>query len=97
MNNKYITCKRVLFGSQLDEDAFFDWIKKIACIEKFEGAGNELYLDLVGRQLEYEDMKDLIALLYRYKIRMDQLEPLINDKNKAAIEPWKKHIYKSIN
>lgn len=96
MSNKYLTCKRVIFHSRLDEDIFFDWIKRITCIEKFEGARDELYLDLVDRELDYDDMKDLIALLQRYKIKMDQLALFVNDKNKAAVEPWKKQIYKLV-
>lgn len=75
---------------------FFTWIKNIPCIEKFEGAGDELYLDLVFRDLSYDDMKDLIALLYRYKIKMDQLIPFVTQNNKTTVEPWKKQIYKAI-
>lgn len=96
MNSNYIVCKKVCFYSQKDEDMFFLWIKSIACIEKFEGAGDELYLDLIPGELNYEDMRDLIALLYRYKIKMDQLKPFINENNKAAVKPWKKQIYKSV-
>lgn len=94
MNDKYIICKRVCFYSDLDESMFFTWIKSISCIEKFDGAGDELYLHLVKRELSYDDMKDLIALLYRYKIKMDQLKIFVTEKNKAAAEPWKKQIYK---
>jgi hypothetical protein len=95
MNRNYIVCKKVYFYSQLDEDIFFTWIKSISCIKKFEGAGDELYLDLVDRELSYEDMKNLIALLYRYKIKMDQLQSFVTDNNRAAVEPWKKQIYKA--
>lgn len=97
MKNNYLTCKRITFYSRLDEDMFFNWIKTIQCIEKFEGARDELYLDLVNRELDYDDMKDLIALFRRYKIKMDQLEKFVNEKNKAAIEPWKKQIVIKIN
>lgn len=95
MNRNYIVCKKVYFYSQLDEDAFFAWIKSISCIKKFEGAGDELYLDLVDRELSCDDIRNLIALLYRYKIRMDQLQPFITENNKAAAKPWKKQIYKT--
>lgn len=82
------------YYSHFDEDNFFEWIKNIPCIKSFEGARDELYLDLVDRELSYEDMKDLIALLCRYKIKMDQLQPFVTENNKAAVEPWKKQIYK---
>lgn len=93
MSKNYLVCKRVIFYSALDEGIFFDWIKKIPCISKFETAGDELYLDLVDYELSYNDMKDLIALCIRYNIKMDQLKQFVNDNNKRAVEPWKKQIY----
>lgn len=96
MNHNYIVCKKVYFYSQLDEDMFFSWIKSISCIQSFEAARDELYLDLVEQELSYEDMKELAALLYRYKIKMEQLKPFVNEKNKAAIKPWEKQIFKRI-
>lgn len=89
----YITCKSVTFYSPRDEDAFFEWIKKIDCIESFEGARDELYLDLVDRSLNSQDIHELIALLRRYKVDMKQLKNLLNDDNKDAFEPWKKKIF----
>ena len=94
MNQNYITCQKVYFYSPLDEDIFFTWIKRIPCIINCEGAGDELYLELTLQELTYHDIKDLIALLYRYKIKMDQLQPLITENNKAAAQPWKRQIYK---
>jgi len=96
MSQKYITCKRVIYYSQFDEDNFFAWIKSIACIKSFEGARDELYLDLVDRELTKEDICELAALLYRYKIKMSQLLPFISENNKAAVESWKKQIYKDV-
>ncbi len=94
MNQNYITCKRIQYFSKLDEEMFFAWIASISCIEKFEAAHDELYLDLVDKELSYDDMKHLIALLYRYKINMQQLQPLITENNKAAIKSWEKQILK---
>lgn len=72
---------------------FFEWIKNIPCIEKFDGVGDELYLHLTNRQLDYNDIKDLIALFYRYKIDMKQLARLFNESNKQAFKPWRKKIF----
>lgn len=82
MNKNYITCKKVEFLSSFDEDAFFEWIKKIECIENIEGAGDELYLDLSSTDLQDKDLRELIALLYRYNIDMKQLKIFLNDNNK---------------
>lgn len=85
MNNKnYLTCKSVRFYGQKDEDAFFEWIKKIDCVKHFEGAGNELYLDLVDRPLTDTELLDFIALFYRYKIDLTQLCRFITSDN----EQW---------
>lgn len=78
----YLICKRVHYYSYNDEDAFFEWIKKIKCIKSFEGAGDELYLDLVDRKLTETDLRELMALLYRYKVDMKQLARFLTPKNK---------------
>ena len=92
-NQNYLTCTDVFFYSMLDEDMFFAWIEKIACIEKFEGFRNKLYLDLVERNLDDNDIQELIALFYRYKIDMKQLGRFLNDQNKEAFKPWHKKIF----
>jgi hypothetical protein len=81
-HNNYLTCKRVIFYSHKDEDTFFEWIKKIPSITHFEGARDELYLDMVSNIISDEDLKDLIALFYRYKIDMKQLCMFLNVNNK---------------
>src|SRR5688572_10769297 len=93
INTTYLTCKKVRFYAPFDEDIFFRWIKKIKCIKSFEGAGDELYLDLIEEPLTYHDVKDLIALLYRYEIDMTQLQPFMNDQNKNAFKPWRRQIF----
>jgi hypothetical protein len=92
-NKNYLIGKSVYFYSMNDEKMFFEWIKNIECIKKFEGAGDELYLDLVGQELNYNDIKDLIALFYRYQIDMKQLAPFLNEGNKQAFAPWDKEIF----
>ncbi len=78
----YLTCKGVKYCSLLDETAFFEWIEKINCIASYEGALDELYLDLVDRDLKDTELKELIALFYRYKIDMKQLAQFKTEHNK---------------
>jgi hypothetical protein len=78
----YLTCKRVKFYSNKDEDAFFEWIKKIECIEKFEAAGDELYLDIASKELHDHDLRDLLALFFRYNIDMKQLQRFLTEDNR---------------
>jgi hypothetical protein len=81
--NVWLTAKKVHFYSYKDEEVFFEWIKKISCIEKFEGCGDELYLDLKRKKLSNKDLDELIGLFYRYKIDMKQLAQFLTPKNKG--------------
>lgn len=93
----YLTCRRVRFYALKDEDAFFEWIKKIDCIASFEGAGPELYLDLKATRLSNDDFHELLALFDRYKIDMTQFQPLLTEENKQWLAGsgsyWHKRIY----
>lgn len=81
-NEIILICKRTTFYSLKDEDAFFEWIKKIECIEKFEGVYDELHLYIACIDLHDDDLRDLIALFYRYRIKqMSQLKIFLNKKN----------------
>lgn len=77
-----LICKSIKFGSQHDEDAFFEWIKKIKCIKNISAAGKELYLH-TNNSLKDENLRDLLALFDRYKINMKQLQVFLNENNKA--------------
>lgn len=81
--NTVLVCLSVTYYSRKDEDAFFEWIKKVECIEGMSGAGKELYLHIVTDDLHDYDLRELLALLYRYKIDMKQMQMFLNKGNKA--------------
>jgi len=91
-HNNYLLCKKVKFYSNNDEAAFFEWIEKIECIDSISAAHDELYLDLVERELNIDDINDLIGLFARYQIELRQLEKYKTEKNKIAFSPWDKEI-----
>ncbi len=78
-----LICRGVRFYCLKDEDAFFDWLKKIKCIEKLSAAGRELYLHICSDQIHDQDLDDLIGLFYRYKIDMKQLQRFLTKDNKS--------------
>ena len=78
-----LVCKSVLYYSQIDEDLFFEWIKNISAIKKISGKGDELYLYFTSKQISDDDLRELLALFYRYKIDMKQLKIFLIDKNRA--------------
>lgn len=81
--NSALVCKKVIFYSQTDEDAFFEWIGKIDCIENFYGEGDRLYLELATDDLHDYSLRDLLALFYRYNIDMKQLKRFLNKENRS--------------
>jgi hypothetical protein len=94
-----LICKSVKFYCRKDEDAFFEWIKKIDCIDKTSGLGKELYLYIAADDIHDHDLDDLIGLFYRYKINMQQLSRFLTDDNKKWFYDnkkafWHKKVFK---
>jgi len=78
-----LVCRSVIYYSQNDESAFFEWIKKIPSIENYYGERDELYLNIKNTNIDEADLEELLALFFRYKIKdMTQLKIFLNDKNK---------------
>jgi hypothetical protein len=91
-----LICKKVKFYSQNDESAFFEWIAKIRVIKKWEGVGDEIHIYLQKTIVSKTAIRDLTALLYRYKIDMSQLQQIVNDKNITFFKDPKKYWYTKI-
>ena len=78
----FLICKSVWYYSMIDEDLFFEWVKKIPSISTFNGVKDELYLHLTKNCLPDEDLRELLALFYRYQIDMKQFKVFLNSDNK---------------
>ncbi|HEY9142010.1 MAG TPA: hypothetical protein VIN93_14025 [Bryobacteraceae bacterium] len=61
------------FFSQLDEDAFFEWLKKLPCVLNVEGKGDTLFIRVLKSRVDEYALRDLLALFQRYRIDMKQL------------------------
>lgn len=95
-----LACQAVMFYSQGDELSFFKWIDSINCIKKFEGVGDTMHLTVKKHKISDRCLRELIALFYRYKIDMSQLEVFLNDKNKEWFYDrkkmfWHKKVFKN--
>lgn len=90
INKKYLTCSSVTYYGLVDEELFFDWIKKITCIEDIKGSGWDLYLILAKDELNEDDLLEILSLFKRYKIDMKQLRPFLNDQNSQFLKEQKK-------
>lgn len=79
-----MVCKSVLYYSSHDEDLFFDWLKKISSIVDFVGKNDELHINIASTTIDDSDLRELLALFYRYKIKnMNQLEIFLTEANRA--------------
>ena len=84
-NKINLQCKRVKFYSSYDENAFFEWIKKIKSITTFEGMRDVIVLTVTSKKISDEDLHELFGLFRRYKIRTNQLEIFIDPENQEAL------------
>ena len=84
MNNPItLICKAVTYYSSFDEDLFFEWLKKIKSITKYDGKLDELYFYVASAAISDDDLRELLALFYRYKIKnMEQLKLFLNETNR---------------
>ena len=70
-----LTCKRVVYFSQGDEKAFFDWLNNIKAVRKWHGVYDTLFLH-VQRRISDVGYRELKALFERYRIDRKQLAKL---------------------
>ncbi len=82
MSRQPVITIKMHYYSPFDEDAFFDWIKKIPSIVEYKGVYNELDLYIKNKRISDKDLKEIISFFYRYKADMKQLQVFLNSKNK---------------
>jgi hypothetical protein len=70
------------YYSQAGEDAFFDRLNSLRCVEAIKGASDGLHVTLCGLPTDMQ-LRELVALLYRYGLDMTPLAALRNEKNEA--------------
>lgn len=66
-----------------DERAFFEWLGRIPCVERYYGDGRRgLVVDL-KRAPRKDELWELLALCHRYGVDMRQLAKFETAKNRA--------------
>lgn len=73
----------ILYYSILDEEMFFLWLKKIPSIKMIGGFGYTLTIHFSTKLLPDEDLRELIAVLFRHQLNMRQLQIFLTDANRA--------------
>ena len=63
----------VRFFSQGDEAAFFGWLGKLDCVERYEGRGLTLFISINAEAVDETGLRELLALFRRYGVGLRQL------------------------
>jgi hypothetical protein len=80
-----LICHKTIYYSDLDKKYLSEWIHSISSIVKIEYDRYDTYLYFDSNVISDDDFRELIALFYRYKIDMKQLQIFINDGNREWV------------
>ncbi|MGC2310198.1 MAG: hypothetical protein WA432_01085 [Candidatus Babeliaceae bacterium] len=83
-----IACKKVKFYASYDEDAFFEWLKKIKGITDVKGRRDSI--SIFVNVLSNEDLYNLVGLFRRYKVKMSRLEQVLNKSQQKLFHKYQK-------
>lgn len=87
----------VRFYSEHDEGAFFEWLSKLACIEKCEGHGRILSIFVKANLVDEAALRELLSLFRRYGVELRQLgcfdRPEFSDWFRNPKSYWYKAIF----
>jgi hypothetical protein len=80
-----IILREPTYYSPGDEKAFFDWLLSIACIKDAVGNPHGLQVTFKSQPGNLQ-LRDLFALLARYRMDVDQLSTLRMKRNAALFD-----------
>lgn len=75
-----IVIREGTYYSSADESAFYDRLAGLRCIAGVRGARDGLHISLSRRPSDMQ-LREIIALLYRYELDMKPLTALLTEKN----------------
>jgi len=84
--SRILTVRGPVYFAPGDEKAFFDWLLSIPCVSGVRGDIRNLHVTVSG-SLSAMDMRELSALLRRYRMPLKVLEPFKTAKNVKWIGP----------
>ncbi|MCW3848172.1 hypothetical protein OF829_13075 [Sphingomonas sp. LB-2] len=77
----------------MDEDALFEWLKKIVSIKDVYGESDSIVLVFENNGASDEDFHELIAVYKRYNIARSGLIGLVNQGNEDWVRRWDEEIF----
>jgi len=87
-----IDASRILYYSYLDEKHFFEWAEEVPCVVSMERG----YIHIESEEICEADLRDLIAVMYRYKMPMESLRVFCNSSNKNWFKSLDAYWYKAV-
>jgi len=87
-----IDTQPVVYYSQLDEDHFFTWAQEIPCVKSIDQG----YLHIDGNEVDEEALRDLLALLERYRLSAKPLADLCTPENESWFKDREQFWYDDI-
>ncbi|AZZ95960.1 hypothetical protein [Pseudoalteromonas sp. R3] len=81
-----LEAKSIKFLSTADEQSFFDRLNALSCVNDVFGQGFSIIID-TDKSPDDKELRELIALFYRYNVDMKQLRVFLSKSNRI----WFKH------
>jgi len=86
----------VIFYHQADERAFFEWLEHIPCVASVKGEGAKGLVVRLKRRPGHDDLRQFLALAYRYKLDMRKFAKFETDANRDWFRDQRKFWYKHV-
>ena len=84
------------FLSIADEDRFFSGFHGISAVREFTGVARGLNINLDGRKMSIQNIRELIALLHRYGVDLEPLAVLSKGRYSVWLKNPDAYWYKSM-
>jgi hypothetical protein len=73
----------VRFWHENDERAFFEWLARIPCVEKYQGEGSRGLVVYLKRKPRRDDLRDLLGFCHRWGVDMRQTAKFETARNRS--------------
>ncbi len=93
-----LSTKQLIWGSALDEEAFFNWLKDIDAVEDVHGKGQTLFVKLKTNRPDDQSLRELLALFTRYDVQvgLPQLAQFLTTENECWFKDPEKYWHSKV-
>ncbi len=86
----------VIFYHLNDERAFFEWLGRIPCVERYVGDGRRGLVVYLKRKPLNDELRELLALCQRYGVDMRQLARFETSRNRRWFRDPKNYWHSAV-